>query len=140
MTVITDTIRRSPLPAPTEEDLARYHDFLTQLNAYDTMTKDISGNTLTMLKKKKEEEILNYIKTFHSRKVSCIGGKGRFAGYWQTYVGKGREDTQIRRAKTLEELLHMLAEYFIELPGSGDDEDRARFKGGIMASLSSGVK
>ena len=31
--------------------------------------------------------------------------------------------------------VHMLAEYFIELPGSGDDEDRARFKGGIMASL-----
>ena len=120
MSDTSNIVKRSPLPTPAEEDLARHHDFLTQLSAYDTMTKDISGNILTMLKKKKEEEILNYIKTFHSRKVSCVGGKGRFAGYWQTYVGKGREDTQIRRAKTLEDLLRMLAEYYgfqPELPG-----------------------
>ena len=112
MAVSTNALRRSPLPEATEVNFRRHQDFLTQLTVYDTMAKDISSDMLTMIKQKKEKEILNYIRSFHSRAVSRVGGTGRFAGFWQTYVGNGKKDTKLKRAKTLEELLNLLAEYY----------------------------
>ena len=92
-------------------DEAGYQAFLTTLAMYDTMSSDINNDIAKMIQKKKEAEILKYIATFHDHTVTCIGGNGRFAGYWQTFVGKGRENTQVKRSKTLEGLLSLLAAY-----------------------------
>ena len=87
MSNTSNIVRRSPLPAasqPIDENAAKdYAAFLTRLSVYDTMETDISDAMKTMLSKKKEREILQYIKTFHDRSVTCIGGTGRYAGYWQ---------------------------------------------------------
>ena len=56
--------------------------------------------------------ILDYIATFHAHTVSQLKGNGRYSGYWQTYVGKGRKATVLKRAKTLEGLLTLLAQYY----------------------------
>ena len=100
-------------------DEAGYQAFLTTLAMYDTMSSDINNDIAKMIQKKKEAEILKYIATFHDHTVTCIGGNGRFAGYWQTFVGKGRENTHVKRSKTLEGLLSILAAYYgitAELP------------------------
>lgn len=125
MSNTSNIVRRSPLPAasqPIDENAAKdYAAFLTRLSVYDTMETDISDAMKTMLSKKKEREILQYIKTFHDRSVTCIGGTGRYAGYWQTHVGKGRQDSAVKRSKTLTGLLQLLAAHYrmtVSLPSS----------------------
>lgn len=116
MSVKTYPARRSPLPEGSQPGpvSAResFKDFLTRLSVYDTIGLDISDDMKTMLNKKKEREILDYIRTFHERAVTCVSGSGRYAGCWQTHLGKGRKDSVIKRTKTLPELLHILAEYY----------------------------
>lgn len=116
MAVNTNALRRSPLPkVPAEGQDAcpeSYKDFLTRLSFYDTIGTDISDEMKAMIQKKKEREILDYIYTFHDRSVTCVGGSGRYAGFWQTHIGKGRTGSMVKRARTLPELLHILAEHY----------------------------
>ena len=116
MSVDEASVRRLPLPAvPQNSDndfRQNYTAFLTRLSVYDTIGLDISDDMKTMISKKKEREILDYISTFHPHAVSRIGGNGRFAGQWRTTVGHGRDGTVTKRAKTLDELLEMLAEIY----------------------------
>ena len=123
MSVKTDAARRLPsdiVPSISRED---YELFLTRLSVYDTISEDINGDTADMLNKKKEREILDYIKTFHNHKVTQISGTGRFAGHWQTTVGKGRGKLTPIRRKTLTEMLHYLAGYY-ELSDSSFQNNR----------------
>ena len=116
MSVEEASVRRLPLtavPQTSSKDFRQdYVDFLTRLSVYDTIGLDISDDMKTMISKKKEREILDYISTFHPHAVSRIGGNGRFAGQWRTTVGHGRDGTVTKRAKTLDELLEMLAEIY----------------------------
>lgn len=111
MAVYTNALRRSP-DVSQKTDRDSYEAFLTRLAVYDTISMDINGDTMTMIRKKKQEEILEFIKTFHNHAVSPIGGSGRFAGFWQTTVGKGRGNLKPVRTKTLEEMLKYLAGYY----------------------------
>lgn len=106
------TSRQLPLPDTncfTEES---YKTLLVRLADYDTMMLDINSDAQKVIEKKKERLVLEYIATFHPHTVSKLGGNGRFKGYWQTYVGKGRGNTALKRSQTLEGLLAILADYY----------------------------
>ena len=91
--------------------LMTYQEFLTKLKIYDTMIFDSgSDGEKRMLTKKKENEILDFLADYHTRKISQATGK--YTGYWQTRVGSGRKDSRLIRAKTLEELLNILLNYY----------------------------
>lgn len=88
-----------------------YGEFVAGLAIYDKIGAGNDELTLLIMKKK-EKEVLDYIKTFHTAAVSCVGGSGRYAGSWQTYVGRGRSGRKLVRAATLEGLLEALAGFY----------------------------
>ena len=106
------TSRQLPLPDINRFTEESYKTLLVRLADYDTMILDINSDAQTVIQKKKERLILDYIATFHAHTVSQLKGNGRYSGYWQTYVGKGRKATVLKRAKTLEGLLTLLAQYY----------------------------
>ena len=83
-----------------------------------------------MARKKKEEEILQYIREIHDRSVSQMA-TGRYAGCWQTRLGKGRNGSKYVRTRTLEEMLALLAKEY----GISASEIR-RLKGRATPTLS----
>ena len=91
--------------------MASYAEICQRIDLYDKIGAGDSG-LCDIMRRKKQEEILLYIGSFHPRAVSQAGGTGRFAGYWQTRIGSGRADSKLIRAKTLEELLKILAEHY----------------------------
>ena len=86
-------------------------EFMAGLAAYDRIGAG-NDDLQKLLMKKKEKEVLDYIKSFHTAAVSCVGGSGRYAGSWQTYVGHGRKDRRLIRAATLDRLLEALAGFY----------------------------
>ena len=86
-------------------------EFMAGLAIYDKIGAGNDELTLLIMKKK-EKEVLDYIRTFHDAAVSCVGGSGRYAGSWQTYVGHGRSGRKLVRAATLEGLLEALAGHY----------------------------
>ena len=108
LTVNTNALRRSPVPeAPTigyEATPEGCKAFLTHLSFYDKLMSETTGSNVTdMVKKKKQEDLLKYINSFHSRAVSQMSS-GRYTGCWQTRVGEGRDNSRYIRTKTLEEM------------------------------------
>ena len=87
-----------------------YLELMQNLQMYDKMM-EIDSSIQEMVRKKKEEEILQYIHTIHSRSVSQMS-TGRYAGCWQTRLGKGRDGSKYVRAKTLIELLNIIATFY----------------------------
>lgn len=106
------TSRQLPLPDVSSFSHESYQAFLTRLADYDTMMTDISSEAKKVIMQKKERLILEYIATFHSHTVTKLGGNGRFKGYWQTSVGRGRGNIAIKRSQSLEGLLTLLADYY----------------------------
>lgn len=86
-------------------------EFMAGLSVYDRMMEG-NDELSALIMKRKEKEILDYIRSFHAAAVSCVGGSGRYAGSWQTYVGHGRKDRRLIRAATLEGLLEALAGFY----------------------------
>ena len=100
MSGITSASRRSSSPgtkAPPTITPKAFESFLTHLSFYDTLLSEIPGSNATdMVKKKKQEDILKFIQTFHTRTLSQVTS-GRYAGFWQTRVGTGRENSRYIR-------------------------------------------
>lgn len=87
-----------------------YLELMQNLQMYDKMV-EIDSSIQEMVRKKKEEEILQYIHTIHSRSVSQMS-TGRYAGCWQTRLGNGKNDSKYIRTKTLTELLNAVTDYY----------------------------
>ena len=117
MSVKTVAARRLPPSGASVKAREEFKHFLTQLSFYDTLMSETTGSNVSdMVKKKKQEDILKYIHSFHPRTVSQMTG-GRYVGCWQTRVGEGRENSRYIRSRSLEELLEKLAEYYgLQLP------------------------
>ena len=115
MSGITSASRRSSSPgtkAPPTITPKAFESFLTHLSFYDTLLSETPGSNATdMVKKKKQEDILKFIQTFHTRTLSQVTS-GRYAGFWQTRVGTGRENSRYIRTKSLEEMLDKLGECY----------------------------
>ena len=96
--------------------MASYSEICQRIDLYDKIGAGDS-DLKEVMRRKKQEEILLYIGSFHPRAVSQAGGTGRFAGYWQTRVGSGRTGSRLIRTQTLEEMLTILAEHYgIKMP------------------------